>query len=142
MILKWLFPGPTPEGDALPQLDYFEEARNIWQQFVPQAGQADTVQGELLRAVEKLRDEAIRNGNGNWDEGFRILLSYLKQHLLDEAVFSTDQISRSKSILNRLRRGRDPLLEDEPYDYLGARVVDYYRRYGSQPHAHNPQLRR
>lgn len=140
MILKWLFPGPAPSGDATPQLDYFEEARNIWQQFVPQAGQADTVQGELLRAVEKLRDEAIRNGNGNWDEGFRILSSYLKQHLLDEAVFSTDQISRNRSILDRLRRGRDPLLEDEPYDYLGARVVDYYRHYGSQPHAHNPQL--
>jgi hypothetical protein len=28
-------------------------------------GLADTVQGELLRAVEKLRDEAQRNGNVN-----------------------------------------------------------------------------
>jgi hypothetical protein len=48
--------------------------RKIWRQFVPSAGQAETVQGELLRAMEKLRDEAARNGNGNWDEGFETLL--------------------------------------------------------------------
>ena len=140
MILKWLFPGPTPQGDATPQVDYLEECRNIWRDFVPESGQSDTVQGELLRAVEKLRDEAIRNGNGNWDEGFRILLSYLRQHLLDAAVFSPDQIQRSNVILKRLRRGSDPLLEDEPFDYLGERVVDYYRHYGSKPHQRNPDL--
>ena len=58
-------------------VDYFEEEKKIWQQFVPKSEQAETVQGELLRAVEKLRDEAIRNGNGNWDNGFEILLNYL-----------------------------------------------------------------
>lgn len=62
-------------------MKYFEEAKEIWQKFVPESGQAETVQGELLRAVEKLRDEAIRNGNGNWDEGFEILLSYIGRKL-------------------------------------------------------------
>jgi hypothetical protein len=142
MVLKWLFPGSTPTSDAKPQLSYLEVGRDIWEQFVPASGQSHTVQGELLRAVEKLRDEAIRNGNGNWDEGFRILLSYLKQHLLDVTVFSPDEIGRSKSILKRLRRGSDPLMEDEPYDYLCERVVDYYHRQGSKPHHHNPTLLR
>jgi hypothetical protein len=40
---------------------YFEEARSLWQQYVPARGQAGTVQGELIRAVEKLRDEAQRD---------------------------------------------------------------------------------
>lgn len=142
MILKWLFPGVSPKGDATPQLNYLEEGKNIWEQFVPKSGQSDTVQGELLRAVEKLRDEAIRNGNGNWDNGFRILLGYIREHLLDPAVYSTVQISLTKSILTRLRRGRDPVLEDEPFDYLSERVVEYYRHYGSQPHTHNPALLR
>jgi hypothetical protein len=31
----------------------------------------------MLRAVEKLCDEATRNGNGNWDSGFVLLLKYL-----------------------------------------------------------------
>lgn len=51
-------------------MDHFEEAKAIWHMFVPKSGQADRVQGELLRAVEKLRDEATRNGNINWDRGF------------------------------------------------------------------------
>jgi len=140
MILKWLFPGPTPQSDATPQVDYLDECRTIWREFVPKSGQSDTVQGELLRAIEKLRDEAMRNGNCNWDEGFRILLSYLRQHLLDPAIFSAKQIQQSNDILKRLRRGSDPLLKDEPFDYLGERVVDYYRYYGSKPHQHNPDL--
>nr|WP_176573403.1 hypothetical protein [Nonomuraea pusilla] len=41
---------------------YAEETRRIWKTYVPLRGQADTVQGELLRAVEKLRDEAQSNG--------------------------------------------------------------------------------
>jgi hypothetical protein len=50
---------------------HFEEAKKIWQTYVPKSGQSASVQGELLRAVEKLRDEAIRNGNVNWTRGSR-----------------------------------------------------------------------
>jgi hypothetical protein len=123
-------------------MDYLEEGRAIWTRFVPKSGQAGTVQGELLRAVEKLRDEAMRNGNGNWDAGFEILRAYLERHLLDEAVFPAEVISRSRETLRRLADRRRPLLEDGPYDELGDRVVDYYRHYGSRPHAKNAELRR
>lgn len=123
-------------------MDYLEEGRAIWTRFVPKSGQAETVQGELLRAVEKLRDEAMRNGNGNWDSGFEILRAYLERHLLDEVVFPADVIFRSRETLRRLADQRCPLLEDGPYDELGDRVVDYYRHYGSRPHAKNPDLRR
>ena len=30
---------------------YFEEAKRLWHTYVPKSGQADTVQGELIRAV-------------------------------------------------------------------------------------------
>jgi hypothetical protein len=123
-------------------MDYLEEGRSIWKQFVPATGQAETVQGELLRAVEKLRDEAVRNGNGNWDEGFEMLLSCLECHLPDPRVFPATTISRIEAILSVLRNWEDPVLEDEPYDFLGDRVVDYYHHYGSKPHLHNPALRR
>ena len=128
--------------DAISEVNYFREAKEIWTQFVPLSGQADTRQGELLRAVEKLRDEATRNGNGNWDNGFRLLLAFLKQHLLDAGLFSAEQIGQSKAILKRLARSRDPEMDDAPYDYISARVVDYYRHYGSTPHQHNPELLR
>src|SRR5262249_48569009 len=69
-------------------MQYLNEAANIWRECVPKSGQADTIEGELLRAVEKLRDEAIRNGNQNWDPGFGILLSFLESKLLDKTVYS------------------------------------------------------
>ena len=121
---------------------HFKEAKAIWKEFVPKSGQAETVQGELLRAVEKLRDGAIRNGNANWDQGFEMLLAYLSNHLLDTAAFPADTIARTEAILIRLRDHEDPLLEEASYDELADRVVEYHRHYGSQPHTANPCLRR
>jgi hypothetical protein len=123
-------------------VDHFEEAMDIWRQFVPKTGQADTVQGELLRAVEKLRDEAMRNGNGNWDRGFDLLLSYLRERLLDPRVFAPAAIEITAQTLDRLANFKQPYLDDDLYDKLGDRVVEYYNHYGSQPHRHNRELRR
>jgi hypothetical protein len=33
-----------------------------------------------------------------------------------------------------------PVLDDETYDWLADRVVDYYRHHGSKPHTMNPDL--
>ena len=123
-------------------MQYFEEARNIWASFVPKAGQADTVQGELLRAVEKLRDEATRNGNANWDEGFETLLSYLNQKLSDKRVFPPDLAARNTQLLAQLANADAPCMRDDVYDELGDRVVEYFRFYGSQTREFNPNLHR
>jgi hypothetical protein len=123
-------------------MSLFEEAKHIWQAYVPKRGQAETVQGELLRAVEKLRDEAIRNGNCNRDEGFDLLVAYLADHLLDPAVYSAETVVQTGSALQRLRDYDYPYLEDDLYDELGDRVVEYFRFYGTRPHVHNDQLHR
>ncbi|MFS0907509.1 hypothetical protein AB3N02_31575 [Priestia aryabhattai] len=44
---------------------YFEEAKEIWVKYVPKSGQSGVVEGELIRAIEKLRCEAQDNGNAN-----------------------------------------------------------------------------
>ncbi|MES2835280.1 MAG: hypothetical protein V4707_11285 [Pseudomonadota bacterium] len=123
-------------------MDYFEEAKRIWREHVPKSGQSKTVEGEMLRAVEKLRDEATRNGNGNWDEGFETLLAYLEPRLTDRAAFTTEQISEIRIALKRLRQFEQPYLDDDLYDRLGDRVVDYLRHHGSLPNTFNPDLRR
>jgi hypothetical protein len=121
---------------------FFDDAMRIWRTFVPKSGQAETVQGELLRAVEKLRGEAIRNGNGNWDGGFEILLDYLENHLLDSRVFSDGVVATTKTALLRLRDYEEPYLEDDLYDELSDRVVEYFKFYGSQSHEKNLGLHR
>lgn len=123
-------------------MNYYEEAKQIWKSFVPKSGQAKTVQGELLRAVEKLRDEALGNGNMNWDKGFEILLIYLENKLTDTNVFSAERIEENKFILERLKDFDNPYLNDDLYDELNNRVVDYYKFYGSQIHKENPTLYR
>ncbi len=84
-------------------MQYFNEAARIWRECVPKSGQADTIEGELLRAVEKLRDEAIRNGNKNWDPGFGILLSFLESKLLDKTVYPEATLAVTRATLVRLR---------------------------------------
>jgi hypothetical protein len=74
-------PAAYPDG-----VNYQQEARLLWQTSVPPRGQAATVQGELLRAMEKLRDEAQRNGNLNWGSGHAAFIAYLRENLIGSAV--------------------------------------------------------
>ena len=95
-----------------------------------------------MRAVEKLRDEAIRNGNQNWDPGFGLLLSFLESKLLDKTVYPEATLAITRATLARLRDFDRPCLDDEQYDQLGDRVVEYLQYYGTQRHLKNPKLRR
>ena len=73
--------------------EYTERARCIWRDFVPKSGQAEFEQGELLRAVEKLRDEAQRNANANFSEKcHQILLVFLREKLPDNSIFDESVI--------------------------------------------------
>jgi hypothetical protein len=123
-------------------MQYFNEAARIWRECVPKSGQADTIEGELLRAVEKLRDEAIRNGNTNWDAGFEILLSFLESKLLDKAVYPEATLALTRATLVRLRDFDRPCLDDDQYDQLSDRVVEYLKYYSTQRHQKNPELHR
>jgi len=106
-------------------MKYFKEAQQIWKEQVPADGQADTVQGELLRAVEKLRDEAQRNGNTNWDQGHEILVAFLKQKLLYESSFNEATKSEIQSDLKRILDYVHPETTDELYDRLADKVVEW-----------------
>ena len=123
-------------------MQYFNEAARIWRECVPKSGQADTIEGELLRAVEKLRDEAIRNGNTNWDAGFEILLSFLESKLLDKTVYPEATLAVTRATLVRLRDFDRPCLDDDQYDQLSDRVVEYLKYYSTQRHQKNPELHR
>lgn len=117
----------------------------IWRNLVPDRGQAATVQGELLRAVEKLRWEAQQNGNVNWDEGFVLLLDFLEKHLADHGI--EDDVARLRQFLpvHELTGGAGsgslPCIEDALYNRLEAAVVAFARAHPQTlPHTRNPRL--
>ncbi|WP_456363727.1 hypothetical protein [Priestia aryabhattai] len=106
-------------------MKYFKEAKNIWKSYVPSSGQSDTVEGELLRAVEKLRYEAHNNGNGNWDEGFEMFCDYLLETLASDKAFSVEVQGELVDNINRLLNYDHPYLEDDLYDRIADRIVEW-----------------
>jgi hypothetical protein len=112
----------------------------IRDESIPASGQSLTVEGELIRAVDKLRYEAQGNGNGNRDHGHQMLIDYLEATLDDRAVFTDTERKQTKTILDRLRPDYQVELSDAAYDFLIVRAVRYYQVKGSQPRAINPKL--
>ncbi len=104
-----------------------EIAKWIWHNLVPKSGQCNTVQGELLRAVEKLSWEAQNNGNINWDAGFERLIDYLERTLCGEAGISDELKQSIREDLTVLRDHDYPYTEDDLCNRLTAAVVAYCR---------------
>jgi hypothetical protein len=122
---------------------YFEEAENLWKTYVPKTGQADTVQGELIRAVEKLRDEAQHNGNINWDEGHEVLAQFILATLSDSGLFESNTLKQIEADIVQIRNYETPNTEDDIYDRLTDHIVEWSRQQKEPiPHTKNPKLKR
>ena len=120
---------------------YFNEAGALWRAYVPPRGQADTVQGELIRSVEKLRDEAQRNGNLNWRSDHERLLAFVTRTLLESGLFDTAATAEIQSDSRRLLDFEKPATEDEPFDRLADRIVEWSRAHPDPvPHERDPEL--
>jgi hypothetical protein len=109
---------------------HFEEAKHIWKTLVPKSGQADTVQGELIRAIERLRWEAQNNGNVNWDEGFERFCDFIEETLAVTPPFDADALQEIHADISRLRDFEHPYLEDDLYDRLSDRTIEFHRHLG------------
>jgi hypothetical protein len=108
------------------KLKHFEVCKEIWAKLVPERGQARSVQGELLRAVEKLRDEALRNGNWNWNKNHRRLVYFLKKTLPSFDVFSKTELAEIQGDLARIGLRDPPASDDAPFDRLSNRIGQLY----------------
>lgn len=67
---------------------YFNECKYIWKNYVPKEGQANNLQGELLREIEKIRIEAQDNGNINWDDDYSYFCDFISERLTEQSIFS------------------------------------------------------
>ena len=82
------------------EMQHFEVCKNLWKTKVGKTGQADTLQGELLREVEKLRGEAMDNGNRNWDDNFAFFCDNIKQTLADSKLFDAKRLDNLSRLLD------------------------------------------
>ncbi len=91
-------------GIAGYQMQYFDICRDIWKTKVPKSGQADTLQGEMLRQAEKLRNEARDNGNINWDENYSWFCDFLKETFEHSGAFDKAHLEKLAALLTALKR--------------------------------------
>lgn len=128
---------------AMTEEEYREIGRFIWKNYVPKSGQSDTIQGELLRANEKLRDECHRNGNINWDSGHEILANYILTTLTESPDVSEEAKIDLKRDVERILDYEHPYTEDDLFDRIERKIFDWYSL-NREPisRTHNPDLHR
>ncbi|NDV96558.1 hypothetical protein D0T84_16785 [Dysgonomonas sp. 521] len=140
-----LHPVYTPVKSKQPEfptnLKYPDVAKKIWKEMVPLRGQAPTVQGELLRIVEKLRDEACRNGNINYSKDHKLMAKFVKDTLIDSDTFEKGEKKQIKEYIKLLSVANRPYIEDDAYDYLTDRICEFYNKHPEPiPHSPNPNI--
>lgn len=84
------------------------EFKRLWGELVPPFGQAKTVQGELIRAIGRLSEEAYKNGNLNFDKDHALLCQFLREKLNDPAVFSAEEIEEIDHCVDRILDAERP----------------------------------
>jgi hypothetical protein len=60
----------------------------LWEDLVPEQGQATSLQGEILRAIGRLAGEDRRDGCVNWDKYYEDLLNAKFRNQLQEMFAS------------------------------------------------------
>jgi hypothetical protein len=119
-------------------LRYPHLVREIWDQYVPSTGgPATTVQGELLRAVENLRDEAQASGkarrhpDAHHRRAYKRQAIFVRDTLLRSGLFDETESGRIRSGTQRLLKVSQPYVQDDVYDDLVDKVCVFY--------THNPR---
>ena len=110
-------------------MKFHDEAREIWQNQVPANSEAVSMQGETLRVIEKLRDEAKRNGNQNWNADFETLRQFLVMNLGKSDAHGFFAKRKINKDIQRLADYEHPYTNDDLYDRLTDALVEWNRKH-------------
>lgn len=123
--LKQAYKEKAAEEELRRRIRNIDDFRRLWRELVPATGSADSLQGELLRAVENLRDESCRNGNRNFG------LRHLEQcRLLTDTLnnwpdFTSDTRNTFGKLIAQIETAGRNSIE---YEHLSARERRSYKK--------------
>src|SRR5689334_14663175 len=124
-------------------LEALRRGQDHGNELVPKSGQAKTQQGEMLRAVEKLRDSWYREGNAYWDDAYEHFVDYLREHLTSEDSFTDKQKRQINEDLDIVADHEHGDHSDDLFDRLADRVVEWTHAHPEPiPHEELPDLER
>lgn len=107
---------------------HFEECKKIWQTQVPTIGESDSVQGEMLREIEKMRYEAVQNGNANWDDSYSFFCGNLYDLLSAANVLDEEKCETLRTVLDYLKlcgESGKVHTDFDVYDYVNDCIAAY-----------------
>ncbi len=100
---------------------------SLWRELVPRSGEAETVQGELVRSLGRLADEALRNGNGNWDKRFVRMCRFAAKTLEEPGALSAEEIGAAQAAVSQVLDHES--VEKEPHETLARLAVKWCERH-------------
>lgn len=94
-----------------------DELSALWKKLVPKEGEAETIQGEMVRAIGRIKGDYYRNGFGNWYPMYYKLSQFLAAHLIDESTFKPFTLSVLRADIRALNAyGNRVMTEGNPYE--------------------------
>jgi hypothetical protein len=105
-----------------------ELAYKLWSDLVPASGPAATLQGELLRSVERLRDEAQQNGNANYRKDHRRMAVFVRDTLVRSGIFDKGEVDLIRNNTHMLMKASRPYIKNDVFDHLVDQVCVFYTR--------------
>ncbi len=111
------------------------EMSALWGRLVPRQGCADSLQGELVRALGRIANEYFRNGMTNWGGGYyKPLAKVICDTLTAEPTFSPwvkrivradiDEVKQSGRTGEEIAKGKQPMEAAFPRNLLCGGDVD------------------
>jgi hypothetical protein len=124
---------------ALHKETWQETLQRLTKELVPVGGEADTLQGELVRCIGNLGDEAHRNGWTNWDVGDVEAIDVLRRYLSDRAVFSAEICQQIQKALDTVRKAGEKSADEGVFGYeqlkfLAQRVAEWCQHHSDLIH--------
>lgn len=133
----------------IPAEEYQKYIEEIKEKYIPTTGRSTYVQGEMMRAVEKLEEEAIQHLNKNFTKVCHGgLVTFLEKHLYDEDVYIEMFLNDIYLILDEFKKKNRSLEEIQDHDhslaheynYIKERIVDWHLHYGPTKLEKDPEL--
>lgn len=104
------------------------EQSRLWNELVPAEGQAETLQGELIRIAGKLTDQAYRNGNMNWDEDHERMWRFIGAKIGHDPIFTSQEQTLIREKIEEVIRDEacpDTSGDGSCYYIISEKVVDW-----------------
>ena len=84
-------------------MDYLKECDYIWNNLVPDEGKADSLQGELLRLIEKIAYEVQFRGSINWGVLYEDYCDFIKTNLINSKYLNDHDKENLANAIGEIR---------------------------------------